>query len=1101
MLLGTSTAEEQAGVPIVAQVKATRGSEVKLVDPRTPSTAHSAPSGAGLSATTAQPVGGSKTWDFGVQTPEGAKESRGTVYGPDADQGMLFTDVAKPILQQVLQGYNCTIFAYGQTGTGKTYTMEGDLSPYHGTFHPEAGIIPRTLYSLFDRLVESKSEYSVRCSFIELYNEELRDLNASAPSIPSSASTSSDSTAPPAEPGSAAKTLRIYEETKNGHAGVVIQGLEETVIRSAEEGLSVLRRGSERRQIAATNCNERSSRSHSIFTVNVQVRDTGKEGSEVLRVGKLNLVDLAGSENVGRSGATDSRAREAGMINASLLALGRVINQLVDKSDSNKKQHIAYRESKLTRLLQDSLGGCTKTTIIATISPVSYEETASTLTYAHQAKAIQNRPEINQRVPRSVVLNQFANEIARLQADLQASRGQEGVYVSKETWDSLEAGRRNFDDVRQRLEIAESQLATTRDQFEQNFRLLSTREEQLRRSQEELGDVKAELRRARTELADTKMALAEAEVLRDAYEDSRAGWKEAARNAIGDVDGLRAKLDRKSAVEESNAVAIAEARQAIAARTTAIDEQVQALRDGHGRFVGRLAGQLDAFLQRQRAELASTTELADSHADGLADHFAKLMSTQALAQRDSTAFRALVADVCRRIHRTISAQALSLERLQEEQAHELVQQLGSHEMQVTAALRNLSQPIRRLEQDCVAMIERDRQALASMRAEDADELTAENLRLRALVGELRDLLRAERDEAEAEQNAALERIRLELRSAARRREEALTSTFGHVEEEIADLLAKRTRSVTSRADRLAGVENLQHEVQGRIKDAASQTMGVAQSAESDVSSSIREATQSSRALWQTAHDFRSSQYMLLRAAGSQVRLAEATYERASRQTSASGWQSVRSLLRGTGNALADWRRTADAGNGDGYTTVSQVAAEIDLFDAANEAGILIISQQSGQAQAAAGLDLEERIRRDVATSKTPGPRDHPQDRLSQIVDLDGERPTVLERLLAARAKSGTTASAAPPADDAISASAGEGNPGKRTSRETPSPVIFRVPLPRHERPSLVNASSAKENLKGERIKPAPLGERDHNNPLRRLTTNRRITKPQMQTGT
>lgn len=107
-------------MPIVAQVKATRGSEVKLVDPRTPSTAHSAPSGAGLSATTAQPVGGSKTWDFGVQTPEGETESRGTVYGPDADQGMLYTDVAKPILQQVLQGYNCTIFAYGQTGTGKT---------------------------------------------------------------------------------------------------------------------------------------------------------------------------------------------------------------------------------------------------------------------------------------------------------------------------------------------------------------------------------------------------------------------------------------------------------------------------------------------------------------------------------------------------------------------------------------------------------------------------------------------------------------------------------------------------------------------------------------------------------------------------------------------------------------------------------------------------------------------------------------------------------------------------------------------------------------------------------------------------------------------
>ena len=139
------------------------------------------------------------------------------------------------------------------------YTMEGNLSPYHGTFHPEAGVIPRTLYSLFDRLVESKCEYSVRCSYIELYNEELRDLNAADPSLLGSTSSSDAAPAPSPEPGSSApKTLRIYEETKNGSTGVVIQGLEETVIQSAEDGLRVLRRGSERRQIAATNCNERS---------------------------------------------------------------------------------------------------------------------------------------------------------------------------------------------------------------------------------------------------------------------------------------------------------------------------------------------------------------------------------------------------------------------------------------------------------------------------------------------------------------------------------------------------------------------------------------------------------------------------------------------------------------------------------------------------------------------------------------------------------------------------------------------------------------------------------------------------------------------------
>lgn len=273
-------------VPVVAEVKATRGTEVKLTDPN-PTIPSSANLGSASLAST--PAAQTKTWDFGEHPHEAGREPRGTVYGPDADQGMLYTDVAKPILQQVLQGYNCTIFAYGQTGTGKTlvlfspalspdddglersprhrpssssrrYTMEGNLSPYHGTFHPDAGIIPRTLYSLFDRLVESKCEYSVRCSFIELYNEELRDLNS-----PDSADLSpTSSTAPSPEPGvkpaaaQAPKALRIYEETKNGSTGVVIQGLEETFINNAEDGLRVLRRGSERRQIAATNCNERS---------------------------------------------------------------------------------------------------------------------------------------------------------------------------------------------------------------------------------------------------------------------------------------------------------------------------------------------------------------------------------------------------------------------------------------------------------------------------------------------------------------------------------------------------------------------------------------------------------------------------------------------------------------------------------------------------------------------------------------------------------------------------------------------------------------------------------------------------------------------------
>lgn len=159
---------------------------------------------------------------------------------------------------------------------------------------------------------------------------------------------------------------------------------------------------------------------------------TSKTGEEIVRIGKLNLVDLAGSESVGKSGAEGSRAKEAGMINVSLLALGRVINLLVQKQSHIPYRHVSLsptrslltmcRESKLTRLLQDSLGGRTKTCIIATISPLNFEETISTLDYALRAKSIMNRPEVNQRTVKGALMSQYAVEIEALKADLVVSR-------------------------------------------------------------------------------------------------------------------------------------------------------------------------------------------------------------------------------------------------------------------------------------------------------------------------------------------------------------------------------------------------------------------------------------------------------------------------------------------------------------------------------------------------------------------------------------------------------------------------------------------------------------------------------------------------------
>ncbi|XP_064074203.1 kinesin-like protein Klp61F [Vanessa tameamea] len=375
-------------------------------------------------------------------------------FPPLSKQVEIYQEVVSPLIEEVLAGYNCTVFAYGQTGTGKTHTMVGEAAADETTWQsdPLAGIIPRALSQIFDELRISNTEYTVRVSYLELYNEELFDL----------LSTSEDNS-----------KLRIYEDVTRKGANIV-NGLEEITVYNKNEVYKIMAQGQERKRVASTLMNAQSSRSHTVFTIVIHMKENSPEGEELVKIGKLNLVDLAGSENISKAGsdnpAKKERARECVNINQSLLTLGRVITALVERHP-----HIPYRESKLTRILQESLGGRTKTSIIATISPghKDLEETMSTLEYANRAKNIQNKPEVNQKMTKKAILKDYAEEIDRLKRDLHAAREKNGVYLANETFAEMTLKQEEQRKEIQELLLKKRAMEEERERMESVFKELN----------------------------------------------------------------------------------------------------------------------------------------------------------------------------------------------------------------------------------------------------------------------------------------------------------------------------------------------------------------------------------------------------------------------------------------------------------------------------------------------------------------------------------------------------------------------------------------------------------------------------------------------------
>ena len=325
-----------------------------------------------------------------------------------SQQSDVFDFSIRNTVEDVMNGYNGTVFAYGQTGAGKSYTMMGEMDD-----PVNKGITPRIMEQIFDAIMVHGSanvEYTVGISYLEIYMERIRDLlNPVMDNLP------------------------IHEGSK----GPYVKGLREIYVGEVGEVYTAMHLGQRSRVTASTNMNLESSRSHSIFVVNINQKDvnTGSQKS-----GMLYLVDLAGSEKVGKTGASGQTLEEAKKINKSLSALGMVINSLTD----GKSTHVPYRDSKLTRILQESLGGNSRTTLIINCSPSSYNdaETVSTLRFGVRAKTIKNKAKVNaelspQELKRQLKIAQnqamsFEKYIASLDAEVAMWR--KGETVPKDSW-------------------------------------------------------------------------------------------------------------------------------------------------------------------------------------------------------------------------------------------------------------------------------------------------------------------------------------------------------------------------------------------------------------------------------------------------------------------------------------------------------------------------------------------------------------------------------------------------------------------------------------------------------------------------------------------
>uniref|UniRef100_H0XR68 Kinesin-like protein n=1 Tax=Otolemur garnettii TaxID=30611 RepID=H0XR68_OTOGA len=415
------------------------------------------------------------------------------------------------------------------------------------------------------------------------------------------------------------------------------------------------------------------SRSRSVFSVTIQMKETTIDGEELVRIGTLNLVDLAGSENIGRR-AVDKRAQEAGNINQSLLTLGRVITALVERTP-----HVPYRESKLTRILQDSLGGRTRTSITATISPASLnlEETLSTLEYAHRAKNIMNKPEVNQKLTKKALIKEYTEEIERLKRDLAAAREKNGVYISEE----------NFSAMNGKLTVQEEQIVgriekigAVEEELSRVTELFMTNKNERDQCKYDLQNKTRELESTQKQLQETKLQLVKEEDITSVLESTEEKLHDAASKLLRtveettkDVSGLHSKLDWKKAVDQHDA----EAQNIFGKNYGRIKDgssKQKAILEVHKTLFGNLLSSsvsaVDSMTTVALGSLRSSPENVSTHVSQILN---MILKEQSLAAKSKTVPQELIdvlkTDLLRSLEMILSSTVVSILKINSQPKH------------------------------------------------------------------------------------------------------------------------------------------------------------------------------------------------------------------------------------------------------------------------------------------------------------------------------------------------------------------------------------------------------------------------------------------------